>query len=436
MSIGFPLNITLPTSGQVQWDSPLNTVLQALVDAVQAKVTADGINISTALDMQGNYLINVEGLKFSAATNDGTARQMFWKSDGELYVQDGNGHEVQLTVNGSVNVSAGSISGMNGTSATVVYNPASSQYTFTSSPGAYATIEAGDLKVHQGTSANYTDIKTSPNIATPYSLTLPAAPPAVLSLVTIDATGSIASTVNPSVAALTASNATFTNATIANVTVTTALNLSNKTYLSGVLAAAVSGAFDISGSFRNFGSSYVTGALAVVGPATVTGTLIATQTGSFQVLQGVRDILWTIPVTVIVPAATAIANSPAFVDPTSSPPEMALSTATTRCGVFPVVGLRVGDRVDSWKLYLSKGTAAGKVTAQLWRYNGTNGAEVAVGGPTNSTTAIALQTLTSASLDRTVAADEQYYLTITGCGTVGDLATHAAFTVARPTGSV
>jgi hypothetical protein len=210
------LNITLPTSGQVQWDGALNDVLQAIVDVVEAKVTADGIDIKSSLDLQGNYLINIEGLKFAAlAADDGTARQVWWGTDNELHVRDGAGRAIQVTSGGALNISLnGGIGGdYVGSSAQVVFSSSGAVYTFTSSPGAYATLEAGDLKVHNGSSSTYTDVKTSPNNNATYTLTLPAAVPSALSLLTMDATGTVNPTRDPSVSSVTASNVQATNLT-------------------------------------------------------------------------------------------------------------------------------------------------------------------------------------------------------------------------------
>lgn len=204
MSIGFPLNITLPTSGQVQWDSTLNTALQTLVDAVEAKVTADGINIASALDMQGNYLLNINGLKFKTAGDDGTAQSIFWETVAgkpELFVRDGAGNAIQVTSGGALNIAGtGGFGGdYVGSSAQAVYTSSGAVFTFTSSPGVYATMESGDLKVHAGSAASYTDVKSSPVLGSTYSVTLPSAAPAAVALVTMDTTGSLATTRDPSV---------------------------------------------------------------------------------------------------------------------------------------------------------------------------------------------------------------------------------------------
>ncbi len=225
MPIGFPLNITLPSSGQVQWDSPLNEALQTLIDAVESSVTVDGIDIQSSLDFQGNYAVNLKGLKFTTNTDDGSARQLFWKTDGELYVRDGAGRSIQLTSSGSLNISLnGGIGGdYIGSSAQVVYGSSGATFTFTSSPGVYATMEHGDIKLHNGSTSTYVDIKTSPVLGSTYNLTLPSAVGTANSVVTLDATGSMASTPDPSVVSVTASNAL----------INTRLNVPGATYHTG-----------------------------------------------------------------------------------------------------------------------------------------------------------------------------------------------------------
>lgn len=113
--------------------------------------------------------------------------------------------------------------------------------------------------------------------------------------------------------------------------------------------------------------------------------------------------------------------------------------ASTNKIVFPVVGLKVGDTVTNWALYIDKHTnASATITAQLYRHRDTLGSEAAVGtagtSAANAPGKITLSPNSGAFTDN-VGTGYQYYLVITPSGSVtpaADVTYHADVTVTRP----
>lgn len=192
--VGHPLSINLPADGEPEWAGDRNDVDNAFKDAIEAKVTADALDIQSDIDLQGNSLINVEAVKYTAVSDPGSSRTQYVGTDGNLYYKDGNGQLIQQTKNGVVNsfISGGITGDFQGSSAAVAYTSSAGNFGFTSAPGVYASIETSDHKIHRGASTVYVDLTTSPVQGSTYELRLPSAPPAVVSLMTMDTTGSIA----------------------------------------------------------------------------------------------------------------------------------------------------------------------------------------------------------------------------------------------------
>lgn len=185
--------ITLPTTGQVAWDGPLNTALQAIADVLDTAIGVDGLNINGSLDAQGNLLINVKGLSFTSADDPAAARNIWWGVNGELYVRDGANNSIQVTSGGALNISLnGGIGGdYVGSSAQVVYSSAGAIYTFTSAPGVAAAMDMGDIHLRQGSVTNYVALKAPANLAGNINLTFPGALPSTKAVVLVDATGTL-----------------------------------------------------------------------------------------------------------------------------------------------------------------------------------------------------------------------------------------------------
>jgi hypothetical protein len=195
-SYGVAITLPLPVAGQVQWDGPLGDLLQALIDVLSQRVTVDGMDIGASLDMQGHALIDALNVQFISEGDSGAINTLYY-SAGELFARDGSNRAVQITSGGVINV-AGSggfggdyvSSNQNGAS----FTNSTSTFTFTAAGGTvYATMEGGEVKVHQGSSANSVGLKSPASLGSSFELTFPTSLPTNggPALLRIDATGSI-----------------------------------------------------------------------------------------------------------------------------------------------------------------------------------------------------------------------------------------------------
>lgn len=233
----FPISLTLPTPGEAQWSGDVNTALQDLKDAVNADVTVDRIDVQASLDMQGQDLTNVKAIRVVTNTDDGSSRQLFTKSDGEWYVRDGSGRLIRLTNSGTLNIAgvSGGIGGAYNGNAT--FNSSDGKFIWsTLTPGEYSIMENGTIYLHLGSASPYTALRTSPVLGSTYTVTLPSAVGTSKSVLTFDATGSMASTENPSVVSVTASNGSVTNLSAPWLQVTGTLTVVGTTVASGTIA--------------------------------------------------------------------------------------------------------------------------------------------------------------------------------------------------------
>lgn len=193
MPIGSEISSPLPTSGDTNWSAELNTLLQEIIDILEARVTVDGLSISGTLDVQGATLSNIGVFKHILVADPNVAKSMFLKSDGEWYLRDGANNLIQLTATGSINV--GTIAGIGGdyssSGASVTYDSASGVYQFLMHTGDAGKLNVGDLRIRQGNDANYIAIKAPASLAADYNVNLPAATPQGIGYLTMDATGSV-----------------------------------------------------------------------------------------------------------------------------------------------------------------------------------------------------------------------------------------------------
>ena len=177
---GRPLNITLPVVGitpGTKYAELINDAFTSLISDIERKVLFSDILANQALDLKGNYIVNVGRVKFSnlnAALSSGNAG--LFEVSGELYYQDELGNNVQITNNGSINsaalgniISSGSPAyGTGGIQ--LLWSGLNNKYVF-SDPNP-AEVELGTLALK--TSANTTKLKSSSSVN--YTITLPQKP--------------------------------------------------------------------------------------------------------------------------------------------------------------------------------------------------------------------------------------------------------------------
>lgn len=165
-------------------------------------ITPAGLSINTDLPINGNNLTLVRAVRFNSqsvpipgVTPDGNC---IYVAAGELWYNDHNGAEVQLTNNGSVAGTTGSISGLT-PPASASYN--SGTFVWQSNSNTPANLDAASLIIRNMTAGSNGITLAAPNaLAANYALTLPAALPGSSGVfLTLNTSGAMSYTsINPS----------------------------------------------------------------------------------------------------------------------------------------------------------------------------------------------------------------------------------------------
>lgn len=205
---GQPLTLTLPSNGD-----PFATAAPQVVEAIEAlevelerKVVPADMSMSADLSflvaatnyrvtdlLASSYVLNSSAL--SAATCPRSV--YFTGTDGDAYVNDGAGRQIQLTANGVVNNAAsGNITSTGSpaygaSSVELRWDGADLEYEMRAGAGAdaYADVRLDDVLFNDG-SGNFIRLG-SPALSSDYTITLPAAVPASTSVVQMSSGGVI-----------------------------------------------------------------------------------------------------------------------------------------------------------------------------------------------------------------------------------------------------
>jgi hypothetical protein len=266
------------------WETNLNTSLQVIdkhnhTSGLGVQIPVAGLNINADLPFNSNNATLLRSLRFTpqpAPLALGTDLGCLYESVVDLWYNDGNGNQIQITQNGSVKGAAGTITGLPSGSAGASY--ATGQFTFLAATNTGANLSLGSLLLSNGSSTNpYKLTLQPPTLGSNYSLTLPVPPTSSqgTSFVTIDTAGNMgtASNISPyqiAAASITGSqlaSATITSANIASATITSA-NIASATITGSNIAAGTITRSNIangvgqvvsstSGAFNTSSSTYV-----------------------------------------------------------------------------------------------------------------------------------------------------------------------------------
>lgn len=190
-SIPVPLTTTGP-----EYAVDVGTILDAILDRwAQAIQTAD-IDIDNTLDMNAYRLSNVSGTLYidhSASVSGGSFPRMTYFRDGQFYVNDTAGNEIQITDAGGLNASL--LGGIGGdyttTSADVSYVNASGSYFFNSAPNTAAQIDVGDVKIKDTTSVFGVILNAPSGMTSDYNVTFPVSASAGEQIVMMKSDGTL-----------------------------------------------------------------------------------------------------------------------------------------------------------------------------------------------------------------------------------------------------
>ena len=143
------------------------------------QLTPSALNINSDLEFNGNAAIELKRLTFdSSATGSGTNYSVY-QSGGNLYWYNGSGQAVQITNGANVKTTGGSIDGMGGTDAQVLYGSGIYRFEFdtTLSPFSGAKMAHGDILLYKydGSSGSdaYVTLKYTGSSAGSNNITVP-----------------------------------------------------------------------------------------------------------------------------------------------------------------------------------------------------------------------------------------------------------------------
>ena len=203
--------------------TPVNEAAEILVEAVEAgdthnhaedsgvKITPEGININTDLDVNSYSLLDVNSVELVAQSSDplsGASNTLRFSAYAkELYFTDGDGVAVKITSNGSLDTTTSGGWAGDYSSTTAEANYSDSTKTFQllqDAPNNQAgKLDVADIKLRTTTAGDTTYLTiASPVVASSWTLTLPDSPPGNTRLLTMDSSGTVDYTLTPSVTSI------------------------------------------------------------------------------------------------------------------------------------------------------------------------------------------------------------------------------------------
>jgi len=195
------MQLLVPTVGQElgpTWAQDLNYNFQTLIDQHDhsighgVQITPSGLNINSALTMQGNSLLFL--LSGSFVSQGGLLSDLttVYVSGGNLYYNDNLGNQIQITASGTINVAPGVIPGLN-TPASLTYNSAlnGGTFLFQSDVNTGANLDIASIVIRNLVPNSFGITLQAPVLSLDYSLTLPSRP-LVQSFMTLNAAGQMA----------------------------------------------------------------------------------------------------------------------------------------------------------------------------------------------------------------------------------------------------
>lgn len=200
------MSIVLPTVGgdTNAWGTEVNAALQILDPHDHSpgkgpRVPTTGIGINADLTMAGFGLTNLGRAAFSAITALATGSKALFvnSADNELYWRSNAGVNVKLTSGSTLNVSlvGGILGDYASVGAEVAYDDSLDRYTFKQqgSPKPWARMASGPIRLFEfnTTEAVGVEIACAAALASNYTITLPAAPPASTQLMQMSSAGAV-----------------------------------------------------------------------------------------------------------------------------------------------------------------------------------------------------------------------------------------------------
>ena len=279
------------------WASNLNSSL-TIIDGHDhssgkgVQITPSGLNISADLPINGNNLTLVRSTRFqpqvtpiSGASDIGVV----YESGVDLYYNDGNGVQIQITKNGGVAGTPGSIANLV-PPASASYISGSGTFQFESGSNTAANIDAASYVLRNMTAGSF-GVTLSPisSLSSNYTLTLPTLP-LQQSFMTLDQSGNISApwTVDNSTLAISGSNVIVKSGGITNVQIAANTILDSNIAANTIQQDSLYKAAFQSGSASagNVGGAIVSGTLGTPSFTTLATFSLSTTSRPVQIVLG------------------------------------------------------------------------------------------------------------------------------------------------------
>ncbi len=157
------------------------------------QITPGGLNINTDLTINNNNLIDARSLRMSVQTPPLAGVDdlgCLYVSGVDLYYNDENGNQIQITQSGGVAGTPGSISNLT-SPASASYVAADQTFVWQSAANTAANMDGGSFILRNIVANSFGITLSPPSLASNYTITLPALP-ASQKFMTIDASGNMA----------------------------------------------------------------------------------------------------------------------------------------------------------------------------------------------------------------------------------------------------
>jgi hypothetical protein len=146
------------------WATDLNTSIDAVDGHDHSsnkgiRITPAAINISADLEYNQNSATELKNVIFDSTITASSTAYSLYQSSGNLYWRDGSGTAIQMTITGTVNSGAGSITGMADNRAAASYSDSAKTFHFFTdgTDGHYGKMSHADLLLYKFTDAGSAD---------------------------------------------------------------------------------------------------------------------------------------------------------------------------------------------------------------------------------------------------------------------------------------
>lgn len=197
------MGLPIPSVGitnSPEWAEQLNQAL-ALIDQHNhasgngVAIDPSGLSISSDLSFLSNNAVNLRSSRYASQISPligALDLNCVYVSGVDLYYNDGNGNQIQITQGGGIAGSPGSISNLT-SPASASYVAADSTFVWQSDANTAANMDGGSVLIRElVANANAVTLASPGSLAADYTITLPATLPSSQKFVTLDNSGNMA----------------------------------------------------------------------------------------------------------------------------------------------------------------------------------------------------------------------------------------------------